>query len=159
MLDTVGGNLGLKGEVGIEHLVGDLGLAVALSAALARDVSVGQGTARWWRPALEVDLRLPVLPGTWDLEASLGPVIGMVVLHGRGYDQNSKDVVSCLGVGAGLRSSRAWGHTRLWVELGARLWPETQRIRNDVQDAPRPRTKELPQWEGYLGLGFSLAAR
>jgi hypothetical protein len=159
MIDTVGANLGLTGEVGVEHVVGGLGLAAALSAALARDVSVGQGSARWWRPAMELQVRLPVLPEDWNVEASLGPAVGLIILQGRGYDRNSKDVASCWGAGAGLRSSRTWGRTRLWIEARARLWPETQKIRNEVKDAPLPRTQELPHWEGYLSLGFSLAVR
>jgi hypothetical protein len=157
MLDAVGVKGGLAGEASFERLVGNLGLAVALSGALAREVSVGQGTARWWRPALAADVRLPILTHGWNLEASLGPVIGMVVLHGRGHDRNSNDVARSWAVGAGLRSSRTWGRTRLWIELKTRLWPETQRIRNEVQDAPLPRTQRLPPWEGTLGLGFSLA--
>lgn len=159
MLDTMGGNWGLTGEVGLDHVVGDLGLAVALSAALARDVRVGQGTARWWRPALELDLRLPVLTGAWNIEASLGPIIGLLVVKGYGYDQSSNDVVVSWGAGAGLRSFWTWGPARLWIDLRGRLWPEAQKIRNEIQEPPVTRTAELPQWEGFLGLGFSLAIR
>jgi hypothetical protein len=157
MIDPVGTDLGLTAEFAVDHAVGPLGLAVATSAALARDVTVGQGTARWWRPALQAALRLPFTAGEWNLEASVGPLIGLVVLHGRGYDENSKDVVTSWGAGAGLRSQRTWERCRLWVELGGRLWPETQRIRSEVQDVKTTRTRDLPRWEMYLGLGFSLS--
>lgn len=158
MLDAVGANMGMTAEVAIERVVGSLGLAAATSAALARDVTVGQGTARWWRPALQAALRLPLLDDDWNLEASLGPILGLIVLQGRGYDQNRKDVVSSWGAGAGLRSARTWGRAQLWFELSGRFWPERQRIRNEVQDTKTTRTEELPRWEGYFGLGFSLAA-
>jgi hypothetical protein len=158
MLDTVSANMGVTAEVSLERVVGSLGLALSTSAALARDVTVGQGTARWWRPALQTALRLPVLDDDWSLEASLGPIIGLIVLQGRGYDENSKDVVRSWGAGAGLRSARTWGRARLWIDLAGRFWPEKQRIRNQVQDTRTTRTEELPRWEGFFGLGFSLAA-
>jgi hypothetical protein len=156
MLDPMGANLGLTAEFAVDQAVGPFGLAVATSAALARDVSVGQGTARWWRPALQAALRLPFAAGDWTLEASAGPVFGLIVLQGRGYDENSKDVVTSWGAGAGLRSQHTWERCRLWVELGGRLWPETQRIRSEVQDVKATRTRDLPLWEATLGLGVSL---
>lgn len=140
------------------RLAGRMGLRAGFAFPLPRTLTVGQGQSRWWRPVLDVGVILPLHEGTWGVQASAGPALGLLVVAGKGFDRNRTDVVLSWGALAGLRLAytRASGSTA-WLELRGLLWPGAQGIRNEVLGTS-PRDSALPRWEGHLGLGFSFAA-
>jgi hypothetical protein len=156
-VDARGAGAVLSGEAAWLRLVGRFGVLVGLWLPLPRDMSVGQGSASWWRPVLALALRAPLTQGTWILDGGVGPALGLLVVTGNGFDQNHTDVAVSWGVTAGVRlahrSTSKWAY---WAELRGLLWPAAQNIRDQVAGAA-PHLAALPRIEAQLGLGFSFA--
>jgi len=145
----------LSVEAAWRNLVGQFGLATDLSFPLPRDMNVGQGKARWWRPVLALDLRAPLTQGDWILDAGAGPVLGLLLVAGNGFQQNRTDLAVSWGATAGFRlAHRNRSNWLYWAELRTLLWPVAQHIRNEVQGAAA-RLADLPRIEVHLGLGCS----
>jgi hypothetical protein len=156
--DARGAGAVLSGEAEWLRLAGRFGLLAGVWLPLAREVSVGQGTARWWRPVLALALRAPLAQGTWILDGGVGPALGLLVVAGNGFDQNHTDVAMSWGASAGLRlAHRSRSRWAYWAELRTLLWPAAQNIRNDVAGSSAPHLAALPRIEAQLGLGFSFA--
>jgi hypothetical protein len=154
-IDTQGPGALLSVEAVWRNLAGRFGLATGLSLPLPRETSVGQGKARWWRPVLALILRAPLIQGAWILDAGVGPVFGLLVVAGSGFDQNRTDVAASWGATAGLRlAHRNRSKWVYWTELRTFLWPAAQNIRNDVQGS-EAKLAALPGIEVHLGLGCS----
>jgi hypothetical protein len=154
-LDARGAGAVLSGEGEWTRLVGRFGLAAGLSLPLPREMGVGAGTARWWRPVLALALRAPLTQGAWILDGGIGPAFGLLVVAGSGFHPNNTDVAASWGATAGLRlAHRSRSKWAYWAELCALLWPAAQNIRSDVAGSA-PRLAALPRIEGQLGLGFS----
>ena len=156
-VDARGASAALLAEVAWIHLVGRVGLAVDLSLPLPREMAVGQGKARWWRPVLAPVLRIPLTEGTWIVQGSIGPAFGLLVVAGSGFPQNNTDTVASFGATAGFRLARSSRGRAFWADLRALLWPAAQSIRNDVPGSA-PNLEAVPSFEAQLGLGFSLGA-
>ena len=155
-LDGRGAGAALSGEAAWTRLAGRFGLAAVLSGPLPREVSVGKGTARWWRPVLALALRAPLTQGRWILDGGVGPVFGLLLVAGSGFDQNHTELAASWGATAGLRlvhtGASRWAY---WAELRTLLWPAAQNIRNNVEGSTTPNLAALPRIEAQLGLGFS----
>jgi hypothetical protein len=153
--DARGAGAVLSGEAAWLRLAGRFGLLAELSFPLPREMSVGQGTARWWRPVLALALRAPLTQGTWIFDGGVGPACGLLVVAGSGFDQNHTDVAVSWGATAGLRlAHRSRSRWAYWAELRMLLWPAAQNIRNDVTGSAS-RLAALPRIEAQLGLGLS----
>ena len=154
-LDARGAGAVLSGEAAWTRLAGRFGLAAGLSAPLPREMGVGSGTARWWRPVLALALRVPLTQGAWILDGGIGPILGLLVVAGSGFHPDNTDVAVSWGATAGLRLARRsrskWAY---WAELRTLLWPAAQNIRSEVPGSA-PRLAALPRIEAQLGLGFS----
>ena len=154
-IDAQGPGAVLSAEAAWKRLAGRFGLATNLSLPLPRETNVGQGKARWWRPVLALALRAPLTQGAWILDAAVGPVLGLLVVAGSGFDQNRTDLAVSWGATAGLRlAHRSRSKWAYWAELRTFLWPATQHIRNEVQGSA-PKLADLPRIEVQLGLGCS----
>ncbi len=157
-VDALGAGATLSGEAAWLRLAGRFGLAAGLVLPLPREMSVGPGTARWWRPVLALALRAPLTQGTWILDGGVGPAFGLLVVAGSGFDQNDTNLAASWGATAGVRlahrSASKWAY---WAELHTLIWPAAQNIRNDVAGSA-PHLAALPRIEAQLGLGFSFAA-
>lgn len=154
-IDTRGAGATLSGEAAWTRLAGRFGLAAGLSLPLPREMGVGSGTARWWRPVLALALRAPLTEGAWILDGGIGPAFGLLVVAGSGFHPNNTDVAASWGATAGLRlAHRSGSKWAYWAEMCALLWPAAQNIRSDVAGSA-PRLAALPRIEVQLGLGFS----
>ena len=157
-LDTRGAGAALFGEAAWARVVSRFGLAATLSAPLPRELGLGPGTALWWRPAVALTLCAPLTQGALILDGGVGPVFGLLLVAGRGFNSNHTDVAVSWGATAAVRLAHRRGHAgAYWAELRTLVWPATQNIRNDVAGAT-PRLAALPRIEGQLGLGFSFGA-
>jgi hypothetical protein len=156
-LDPQGAGAVLSGEAAWSQLIGRFGLQAGFSFPLPRELAVGQGLSKWWRPVLALQLRVPLTEGTWALEAGAGPALGLLVVAGNGFDQNHTDVATSWGAITGFRLAHRRGRAgAVWAELRALAWPAAQHIRAEVMGAS-PRLAALPRIEGQLGLGFSFS--
>jgi hypothetical protein len=154
-LDMQGAGGVLSGEVAWARLVGRMGMLATITAPLPRETSVGQGTAGWWRPVLALAARVPLFAGSWIFEGTVGPAFGLLMVSGRGFDQNHTNLAPSWGATAGVRLARRHGgRWAYWAELRGMVWPVTQSIRNDVQ-GQEARLTALPRIEMQAGLGFS----
>ncbi|MGB8297422.1 MAG: hypothetical protein WCG85_18500 [Polyangia bacterium] len=157
-IDDQGPGAALSFEAAWRNLVGRFGLATDLSFPLPREINVGQGKARWWRPVLALDLRAPLNQGTWILDAGAGPVFGLLLVAGNGFQQDRNDLAVSWGATAGFRlGHRNKSKWLYWTELRILLWPVAQHIREEVQGSV-PRLADLPRIEVHLGLGCSFGA-
>ena len=155
-LDARGAGAVLSGETAWRRLVGRFGLWAALAVPLPREMGVGQGTARWWRPVLALAVRAPLTQGTWILDAGIGPAFGLLVVAGSGFHPNNTDVAVSWGATAGVRlAHRSRSKWAYWADLRTLLWPAAQNIRSNVEGSNTPRLAALPRIEAQLGLGFS----
>jgi hypothetical protein len=158
-LDAQGAGAVLSGEAAWTRLAGRFGLAAGLSAPLPRKMDVGSGSARWWRPVLALEMRVPLTQGAWILEGGLGPAFGLLVVAGSGFRPDNTDVAVSWGATAGVRlAHRSRGKWAYWAELRTLLWPAAQNIRSDVEGSKTPILAALPRIEGQLGLGFSFGS-
>jgi hypothetical protein len=155
-LDAQGAGAVLSGDVTWLRLAGRFGLRGTLSFPLPREMAVGSGRSRWWRPVLALGLHLPITEGTWALATDAGPALGLLIVSGSGFDHNHVDQALSWGASAGLRLAHQRGRAAYWAELRAWLWPGTQNVREDVRGSA-PRLTALPLIEGHLGLGVSFA--
>ena len=154
-VDAQGPGAVMSTEAAWRNLAGRFGLAMDLSFPLPRQMNVGQGNARWWRPVLGLDLRAPLTQGDWILDAGAGPVFGLLLVTGNGFQQNRTDLAVSWGATAGFRlAHRNRSHWLYWAELRTLLWPVAQNIRNDVQGS-EAKLAALPRIEVHLGLGCS----
>ena len=156
-LDAQGAGAILAGEAAWLRLVGRFGLQAGLSLPLPREMALGPGKSRWWRPVLTLGLQVPLREGPWVVAMNAGPAMGLLLVAGAGFDQDHTDVTLSWGASAGLQLARRRGRAgAYWAELRGLLWPGAQNIRDDVVGAT-PRLAALPRVEGHLGLGFSFA--
>jgi hypothetical protein len=155
-VDARGAGAVLSGETAWARLAGRFGLTAGLSAPLPRELSVGEGTARWWRPVIALAVRAPLTQTAWILDAGLGPAFGLLVVTGSGFHPNNTDVAVSWGATAGIRlAHRSRSKWAYWADLRTLLWPAAQNIRSDVEGSNTPKLAALPRIEAQLGLGFS----
>lgn len=157
MADENGASAGLVLSASMPDLVEDFGMLFDASLGLPRSLSVGQGTARYYRPTAALKASAAVFRKHWRLRAVVGPSLGVLRVNGSGYDENLSDTTVMWGVDFGLLLARAWDQNEAWVSLGADAWPQGRKIRSkpDALDIEVP----LPQWEGRLVFGFSWEVR
>jgi hypothetical protein len=155
-VDARGAGAVLSGETAWRRLVGRFGLTAGFSVPLPREMGVGQGTARWWRPVLALAVRASLNQGAWILDAGIGPAFGLLVVAGSGFHPNNTDVAVSWGATAGVRlAHRSRSKWAYWADLRTLLWPAAQNIRSDVEGSNTPKLAALPRIEAQLGLGFS----
>jgi len=132
-----------------------LGWTIAAQGTTPRGHSVGGGSPRWVRPMLAA-----AATATWQTPrigwaADLGPVAALTFAWGSGYPSNVTDRAPSFGAAAGLRLQLAGGASRPWIDLRGVRWLTLQRLRVDVASGA-PATEDLPAYEGFLTLGWSL---
>jgi hypothetical protein len=150
LADEQGINPGLVLSAGMPELIEDFGLLLEASMGLARNLAVGTGTARYWRPTLALQASADVYRQRWALRALAGPTLAVLRVSGSGYAKNLSDTTVMWGVDFGLLLARAWPKHVGWISVGGMAWPQgrTVRSRPDGQAS-------LPEWEGRLAVGLS----
>ena len=153
LADSQGESGGLALSVGMPALIEDLGLLLEASLGLPRELSVGAGRARYWRPTFALQGSAGLSGKHWGLRLLVGPALGVLKISGSGYDKNLNEATVTWGVDVGLAVTRSVGKHEGWISLGAMAWPQGRRIRSK----PDSSTSEvaLPDWEARLAAGFS----
>jgi hypothetical protein len=151
--DNHGASGGLVLGAGMPDLVGDFGLSAEASLGWARELSVGQGTSRYWRPTFALHATAQVRSRSWILRVFVGPALGVLSVSGSGYDKNLSATTVTWGVSFGVALVRPWRGNEAWLSLGSMAWPQGRRI---VTRSSLPSSyASLPEWEGRLVLGVS----
>jgi hypothetical protein len=155
--DENGASTGLVLSASMPDLIEDFGLLFDASMGPARSLSVGQGTARYYRPTMALKASAAVFRKRWRLRVVVGPALGVLSVSGSGYVQDMSDTTVMWGVDFGLVLARAWDQNEAWVSFGADTWPQGRMIRSKPDSLDIAVT--LPQWEGRLVAGFSWGVR
>ena len=154
----VGGGVAVSGRVELARVrprpLG-LGWMVAAQGTLPRSRSVAAGSSSWVRPALGVAGTAAWQSARLGLAADLGPLAALTFAWGSGYPSNTGDRAPALGVAAGVRLQMVGGSARPWIELRGVRWLTSQRLRVDSSNTD-PVTAELPAYEAFVTLGWSL---
>jgi hypothetical protein len=157
LADKQGVSPGLALGAGMPELIEDFGLVLETSVSLFRDLSVGSGTARYWRPTLVLQASAYVYRRRWNLRVLLGPALGVLVVKGSGFGKNLSDTTVMWGIDFGLVLARTWQKREAWILLGAVAWPQGRSIRSSPA-GPQSQAA-LPQWEGRVAAGISWEIR
>jgi hypothetical protein len=157
LADPQGGNGGLVVCAAMPDLIEDFGLLAETSLGVPRDLAVGQGTARYWRPTLALEVSAAMLRKPWGVRVVVGPALGVLRVSGSGYDMNLSDTTVTWGVDFGLVLTRARDEHEAWVSFGAIAWPQERKIRS--RSSLVGSDTALPAWEARLSAGFSWGVR
>jgi hypothetical protein len=153
LADTQGGDGGLVVCAAMPELIEDFGLLFETSLGYRRELAVGQGIARYWRPTAALEVSAAILRKRWGVRVVVGPTVGVLAVSGSRYDQNLSDTTVTWGVDFGLVLTRAWDDNEAWLSLGAIAWPQERKIR--TKSSLPGSEAGLPEWEGRLSAGFS----
>jgi hypothetical protein len=152
--DADGGSGGFALEVAMPNLLADFGWVAEASLALPREWTVGQGTARIFRPTWVLAATGEVTLGKWAARPRAGAALGVLAVSGSGYATNRSATTVTWGGGAGVALSRAFRRGEIWVRLDSLLWPQGRKLKSRVSAAP-DFVVALPTWEGRLAAGIS----
>jgi hypothetical protein len=156
-MDALGGSGGLALSAGMPELIEDFGAVLEASLGLPRNLTVGQGTAHYWRPTVAIRVSAETPGRHWILRVSIGPALGVLVVDGSGYDKNLSTTTVTWGMDSGLALIRSWRQHEAWVSLGAMAWPQGRHVR--TRPAIPSNDVALPEWEARLAAGFSWGVR
>jgi hypothetical protein len=139
------------------ELIANFGLALEASVGLYRDVTVGAGTARYWRPTVALQASADLYRSRWLLRAVAGPALGILTVSGSGYEKSSTETTVMWGADLGLVLALAGQHREAWISVAAMTWPQGRGIRSKPE-GPGSQVG-LPEWEARLSVGFSWEIR
>jgi hypothetical protein len=159
MADTQGAAAGFALEAAMPNLFGDFGWAAEASLSMPREMTVGQGTARYWRPTVALMATGEVRLGDWALRPRAGAALGILAVRGSNYQNATSATTVTWGGGAGIAAARAWQGKELWVRLDALTWPQGRAVRSHQLPAGPDIVVALPDWEARLFVGISWGAR
>jgi hypothetical protein len=155
-LDGQGSQAGLHVEAALDRPRGPWIATLGLVAAPARDLSVGQGRARWMRPRALLGVAVPLVDGAVRIALGGGPTVGVLRVEGHDFDVDRTESTLSFGAHTGLRAGARFGPVELWADLRAHVWPVRQQIVNQRESPDEPARAALPTWEAHLTLGASV---
>jgi len=159
MADARGANAGLGIEAAMPNLLGDFGWAAEASISLPRKMTVGQGTARYFRPTVALAATGEIHLGSWMLRPRAGAALGILSVKGSNYEANNSTTTVTWGSGGGLALARARQHGEIWIRLDALIWPQGRVVRSRQVPAGPDIEVALPAWEARLFVGASWGLR
>jgi len=134
LADGLGASAGLATMIGMPNLIESVGWLLEASMSMSRQITVGQGTARMWRPSFALLATLELYRKRWLLRAQVGPVLGVLLVNGSGYYANASDTSAVWGGDVGLSLVRPWKRHEVWLRLDTLGWPQGRSILS--QQAP-----------------------
>lgn len=162
MADSQGGSGGLALEAAMPNLLVDFGWVAEVSMAWPREMTVGQGRARCFRPTFQLAVTGDIALGNWAVRPRAGAALGVLAVSGSGYETNRSGTTVTWGGGAGLTLARSWRHGEIWARVEGLSWPQGRKVKSrqvgsvsvgaDLEEA-------LPAWEGRLAAGVSWGVR
>jgi hypothetical protein len=158
LVDGQGAGTGLAMAASMPNLLDEFGLWLDLSLALPRNIAVGQGTAQYWRPTLALAASAEFYRKNLVLRVQAGPALGVLLVHGSGYNPDRSDSSLTWGAQAGLSLVQPWRRDEVWLLLEALLWTQGRAVHSPTPSGV-DLTARLPESELRLSLGFSWEIR
>ena len=156
LADSDGANAGLLVVGGMPRLLGILGWLAEASLGWPRDPTVGQGTARYWRPTFGLAVTAEIAVRSWCLRPQAGPALGVLAVRGNDYQQNNSATTVTWGAGAGLAVARSWHGGEIWLRLDGLAWPQGRVLRSKQVPSGPDLERALPEMEARLAAGLAL---
>jgi hypothetical protein len=157
--DKQGSAVGGAVEIAMPNLLEQFGALVEVSLAQPRELAVGQGIARYWRPTIVLAASGDIRLGNWVVRPRVGGALGILVVSGKGYEQNNSTTTVTWGGGAGLALARVWRANEFWVRVDGLAWPQGRALRSRQVPEGKDIEVPLPELEARLVAGFSWGAR
>jgi hypothetical protein len=155
LADSLGASPGFALAAAMPNLLELFGWTAEVSLSLPRQISVGQGTAHYWRPTFGLAATGEIRAKNWAVRPQAGAVLGILLVNGTGYVQNTRSTTVTWGAGAGVALARSWRRNELWLRLDALLWPQGRSVRSKQTPVGSDIEVALPEWESRLAAGFS----
>jgi hypothetical protein len=156
MADTQGGSGGLALEAGMPSLLADIGWVAEISLAWPREMTVGQGRARYFRPTLLLAVTGDITLGKWVVRPRAGVALGVLAVSGSGYETNRSATTVTWGGGAALTLARSWRHGEIWARVEGLTWPQGRKVKSrKVASVGADFEVALPGAEARLAAGIS----
>ena len=156
LVDKQGGTGGVVVGANLPRMLEDLGLLFDTSLAYRRELTVGSGTAGYWRPTVALQATAEVHRRRWVARLCAGPALAVLRVDGSGYSKNGHETTVMWGAEFGLTLARPWNRNELWLSVGGMAWPQDRRILSLPETTGSSVT--LPAWEGRLAAGVSWEA-
>lgn len=158
LADKDGANAGLSFELGMPNLLDVFGWMAQVQFGLPRTLTVGQGTASYFRPTVGLSVTGEILSSTWVVRAHLGPELGVLVVSGSGYEQNRSETTVTWGANVGLTIARLIKGNQVWLRIEGVVWPSERSIRSNRVPSGPDIAVPLSGWEARLAAGYAWGA-
>jgi hypothetical protein len=158
LADKQGAGAGGALELAMPNLLEQFGALAEVSLALPRELTVGQGTARYWRPTIVLAASGEIRLGNWVVRPRAGAALGILSISGSGYVQNYSATTVTWGGGAGLALARTFRANEFWVRVDGLGWPQGRALRSRQVPSGKDIEVPLPDLEARLVAGFSWGA-
>jgi|GEM_PF-1932011 len=150
----VGGGLALV--LGMPNLLERFGWSVEASLGTPRQMSVGQGAARYWRPTLTLAVTAAVRSKNWEARPQAGAVLGVLSIDGTGFNsQNLSATTVNWGAAAGVTLARPWRRNEFWLRVEGVAWPQGRAVRSKQLPTGGDTSASFPNWELRSTAGIS----
>jgi hypothetical protein len=159
LADKQGSSTGAVLEAAMPNLLDPFGWLAEVALSLPRELTVGQGTARYWRPTIVLAATGEIRFGNWVVRPRAGAALGILLVSGSGYEQNGSATTVTWGGGAGVALARVWRGNELWIRFDGLAWPQGRAVRSRQVPSGKDIEVPLPELEGRLVAGFSWGAR
>ena len=153
--DGIGASAGLAAMVGMPSVIENVGWLFEASMSLSRQMAVGQGIANIRRPTFALSATFELYRKLWLVRAQVGPALGILLVHGTGYDADRSDTTAMWGVDVGCSLVRPWQGHELWIRLDANAWPQGRSILSGQGPSSPNIVAPLPSLEVRSLFGFS----
>jgi len=156
LVDGKGGSVGLALATGMPHLVERFGWSVEVSWGTSRQMSVGQGAARYWRPTISLAATAEFRTKNWVARPQAAVVLGVLSIDGTGFNsQNLSATTVNWGAAAGVTLARPWRRNEFWLRVEGVAWPQGRAVRSKQLPTGSDTSASFPNWELRSTAGIS----
>ena len=147
---------GLRVDLARTPIEGGFGWGASVVATTPRQVTLDAGVSRWSVISVAPVLKARRPVGWVDLELDGGPLVGLAIGWGAGYDVNSSDTAVVWGLCGDLRLLARGRPFQPWIDLRGVAWPYPPRLRTDTTSDTGPSLARLPSADIQIAIGMNV---
>jgi hypothetical protein len=156
VVDGQGVSGGLALAAGMPNLIERFGWSVEASLGMPRQMSVGQGSARYWRPTFALAATAEMRAKHWAARPQAAAVLGVLSIDGTGFNsQNLSATTVNWGAAAGVTLARLWRQNEFWLRVEGVAWPQGRAVRIRQLPTGPDLSVSFPDWELRWTAGVS----